>query len=615
MNNNTEARDQIRAIPANDAELTLYRNQRAAVLVQDIVDLDTAVNDLLDPQYQTNNISLEQIKDKLDHTKFNLEDYVMPAEFTPNDLYTEGKELLTPTESYWGIRSITPPISVKLSEPYKCNLTQAGLTEESKEDLEGNIVNTKVLKISASELTNNGETFGVTEVEVNPILVSYTNVKNISKSDFEKSTEEETHTYTYNQTETVIPTADELGYNSIENTTAVTVKTRDFTAEELLNNIGKTVLLDTESDFIGFNSIKIPDFDQSVEIETPTISPITNTETNIINIPVVTEDPDRVFNIETVEGSTIEKNSSADKLGFVSVKNIPTTIGAYTAALNNTLSTNNIGTYDFSFDAETNTIKNSGSISNNEDTITIKSNDTKYALSAIKIPMQPSCDVIIGPNILNNLLTTNNSGKLLIGNKTVLDEAPSENTTKIQVDGLINTISISYPAIAKPVIAPTFVVVEHTNNSPELLIKGASDITDQSHVSNITEIASKEIDEANKTSVYSFNADTNVFVLYWKLSKSNIALNFTIKQYTNKLIDNQEYSVAKDFTIEYDPNADYASKLTADSQIYGSLTLQNGAIRIDGFNGTEFIPLIAGSKYVLPEFSMLDSAYFSATVS
>jgi hypothetical protein len=226
---------------------------------------------------------------------------------------------------------------------------------------------------------------------------------------------------------------------------------------------------------------------------------------------------------------------------------------------------------------------------------------------------------MISPNILNNLLTTNNGnngGKLLISNNTtVLEEAPSENTTKIQVDGLINTITISYPAIAKPVIAPTFVVVEHTNTSPELLIKGVSDTDDQSHVSNITEIASKEIADAGKTSVYSFNADTNVFVLYWKLSESNIALNFTIKQYTNKLINNQEYSVAKDLTISYDPNADYASNLTADSQIYGSLNLQNGAIRIDGFNGTEFIPLIAGSEYVLPEFSMLDSAYFSATVS
>ncbi len=593
MNNNTKARDQIRNIPGDNAEIVLYRNQRSTVLLQDIYDLNNAANELIDPATKSNSLSLAAIKDKLAKDKMYLQSYEMPEILEPADLYTEGSDLLLPTQPYWGIKTIKPSTKVKLSEKYTTDLTYDNLTTVEVTDTDGNVTVVKQLALTKNLLTDNGQTFGVDEAAITPKLV----VKNIDKSINITSTntdlviDNNITTYNYNdQLSFQIDPTTELGITQATGNIEIHTKTKKFTAAELIAK-RNTIAVPDNTDIIGFDSIEIPDF-ISIDLEQPTIqNNYFITDNTAINVSSDNE------NAEKVDGTTdnIELDLDISSLGYNSINNVPTKIGSYNVRLAEPLALNDIGTYNLTNDS---LLDDTNIIGNLEASNIINSIDTQYALSALEIPKTNSCTVELSATALKNCMA-NGAGTLLF----YTDDADKDlypDSQSYKLNGLIKNLVVHYPEIVEPKF--DIILVTKSADSPEF-ISASSDIENILTVNKISETSTLDI--------YNFKNINNQEV-WWLLAEPGnniktceLSIYKYVKDDNNNYIQNQEVVETVQIDIE-----NLSSENINNATIFGKFNFKTSSLAIVSYYENTFKVLNKASRPIA--FTSVNSPYIEA---
>ena len=391
---NTKARNQIRSIPADSAELTLYRNQRITVLADDLINLNTQVNSLIDSNYRSTNLSLAEMKDKLTVNTLNLQRKVV-NKLSPNQIYDETKQdsfTFIADDTFCGIRTL--------------GIEEVALTEVNR-DLVQNDLDVETKKFL---WTPDNENFGAKSIAIKPIL----DTLDITTSDMTVTKDETSYNLTFEKTiENTNSTL--LGYNKV--TENIQLEREVLSSQDIITKAGNTIEPSTPA--IGFSKVIVPANSSNV-ISTAEIA----IPTNIQNINLTVNSNSSGCS-KITDSSSSNWTASADVLGTRTVENYQQVLGTYMLTLPNACTVDS-NTESSKIDNDTNTITYTAELSEENKYYTVVTDDSSKALTAIKIPntkLIPS--VSIEKETLNDLMSKG-AGSLII-------QAADDNTAFKQV--------------------------------------------------------------------------------------------------------------------------------------------------------------------------------------
>lgn len=441
---NTKARNQIRAIPADSAELTLYRNQRITVLADDLINLNAQINNLIDTEHQSTELSLADMTSKLNIQTLNLQNKVIDK-LNPSQLYDETEEnsfVFEADQEFCGLRTLGIK-EVALTEIDK-NLTQ--------KDLESGIF---------TWLPDN-TTFGANSIKITPALETL----NISSSDLTISSDDTSYTLAFENT--LDDTNDSLlGYNKV--TESIILNRAVLSSEKILNNIGE--VLQPDADVIGFSKVIIPANSDAVtavsEIAIPTSEAISN-----INLEIDSTNSNCSILTEKVSSNWL---AGPDVFGTRVVNNYQQTLGTYILTLPQACITA-VNTFSSTFTHVDNNTVFANTITYTDDEVntnnyyTILSTDKNKALAAVKIPNTKVIpNVTIAKETLTDLMSEG-EGKLVIksADNTVFSQVTINYDSQITYGSYLDLITLETSNNLTLATADTkieYTIVENESNT------------------------------------------------------------------------------------------------------------------------------------------------------
>lgn len=473
---NTKARNQIRSIPADSAELTLYRNQRITVLADDLINLNTQINDLIDSSYQSTNLSLSEMKDKLTIANLNLQHKVVDK-LSPNQIYDETNPdsfTFVADDDFCGIRTLGIK-EVALTEVNK-NLVQDDLDVETK----------------TFSWTPNTENFGAKAIAIKPIL----DTLNITTSDMTVTEDDTSYKLTFEKT-IEDTNSSLLGYNKV--TEDIQLVREVLSSQDIITKAGSTV--QPSSNTAGFSKVIVPANSETV-VSTAEIA----IPTDIPNVNLTVNSTLETYCQNITENSSSNWAADVDLLGTRVVENYQQVLGTYMLTLPNAcVATPTTVSSTFTpVDDETvfnNIITYTAQPSAENDYYTVVTDDSNKALVAIKIPnTKVISNVSIDKETLNDLMSKG-AGSLII-------QAADDNTAFKQVTVRYDS-QITYGNYLDliTILTNDNISLAVVDNPIEYTINSGSTNSIYSHLSNIPGFSD---------SLYAFNSPDSY--IYFKIA-------------------------------------------------------------------------------------------------
>ena len=526
MNNNIKSRDQLREVPDSNSTITLYRNQRATVLMQDLVDLNTSINEIItSPTEIADTLSIADMTAKLVDQNLKLDSAITIDVLTPDMLPTT----ILPTEDNYGIRKAVIS-SVARSQDFETTLTQNDLTT-----VEG----TPKFVIDSDILTSENTTFGTSKVTIVPALTEVSNTTDITTSNLNFSDGK----YTFQAIQENVVTTPEtlLGFSKVTNTINLELPVQEVTTYNIISNAGKK--LTPEATYIGFNSITIPNFMDNLDIAAPMISLVTQEETVADNVEII-----EVSTNTTSTATPTVYDADTLSLGYKQVTAY-NSIDTYQADVTTALSTQHKGVCEVSLVDDVVTVSDIVTAEDFTQAIAkIKTTSTNIALESITIPKNNTCSLEISEELLSACM---NKGQ---GSFTVTPALP------------IDSLTVNYPNSPTYIDSLDLFMIRANSDTLKLLTPDTA-IENLSIYSNLSAIGNTTCNISgfeDTYTIYHYN-DLSELKLYWYIDTStlsaNYTYNFSISQYnsvtktfdTNLTVENFEVSDCLDIIVSFNP--------------------------------------------------------------
>ncbi len=526
---NTKARNQIRPISADSAELTLYRNQRITVLADDLINLNAQVNSLIDSNYQSTNLSLADMTDKLTVNTLNLQRKVV-NKLSPNQIYDETKQdsfTFIADDTFCGIRTLGIE-EVALTEVNK-DLVQKDLDVETKKFL----------------WAPDNENFGAKSIAIKPIL----DTLDITTSDMTVTKADDTN-YKLTFEKTIKDTDSSLlGYNKV--TEDIQLVREVLSSQNIITKAGN--IIEPSTPAIGFSKVIVPAYSSNV-ISTAEIAIPTSIQNVNLTVNSTLED----YCQDITESSSTNWTAGDDVLGTRTVGNYQQVLGTYMLTLPNACTVNPSTISSTStFTPENNTITYTTELSDENNYYTVVTDDSNKALAGVKIPnVKVISQVSIGKETLSSLMSQG-AGSLTIQagtntDNTVFKQVTVSYESQITYGNYLDLINITTEG-------GNISLAVADDNPIEYTITPGSTNSIYSHVSKLPGLAD--------STIYAFNSQDPY--LYFKLAEG--INSSTIKNYRLKVTQD----IAKTTTVEgvttYDLELDtkdtFFEDLTPDSSV------------------------------------------------